>query len=146
MGEIGAAGFTLLRTSYTGPGGDLTLCASQDIIGGTPNLIQGFGQTAGSFADLGLNPLSPPVQPEWDSKLLIARGTYVGDAADFHIDTRSVDLVANVFGNAAGTAISTGGSSRNWCERLQLRSIAAAAGARSTATRRCAADYAGRHR
>jgi hypothetical protein len=94
---IGSAGFTTLRSTYTMPNKGLTFFAAQNTIGGTPHLIRGLGQTAGSFSDLGLSPFGTSVQPAWNEQLLIARGTYSGNVNDFHIDTRNVDLVANVF-------------------------------------------------
>jgi hypothetical protein len=99
---VGAAGFTVLRTDYALASGALGICASQDIIGGTPHLIRGFGQTAGSFSELGLTSPDSSNPTAWDDSLLIAQGTYVGDPSDFQLDVNSVDLVANVFSGETG--------------------------------------------
>ena len=101
-GLAGTAGFSTLRSDLNLPGIGLTIFAGQNTISPTPHLIRGFGQSAGSLSDLGLAVLGQPVQPQWDSSLLLARGTYTGDANDFRLNTNSSDLVANVFASTTG--------------------------------------------
>jgi hypothetical protein len=93
--EIGPAAFTYLRS----PDGDPEITGAQVIVPeASPNVVYGFGQTAGSFAALGITSLGPPPeQPAWDAKLLIAEGTYTG-RIDF--DRANVNLLADVFVSA----------------------------------------------
>src|SRR5688572_5059598 len=94
----GPAGFTLFRSADNAA----TLGASQDTVAPTPNLIKGFGQTANSFAGLGMTPLVPTTDPvSWDARLLIASGTYTGSNPTFNVG--SVEVFAHVFSSAQGT-------------------------------------------
>jgi hypothetical protein len=79
------------------PGRGMTFAGSQDTIGPTPHLIHGLGQQAGGFSELGLTTPANAAQPEWGNSILIAQGTYSGEASDFMIDTSAADLMANVF-------------------------------------------------
>jgi hypothetical protein len=100
-GDGGPAGFSLFRSANnavaTGTG--FMMGASQDTVAPTPYIINGFGQTASSFAaelpagntNVGI------IQPSWSGKLLLAEGLYNVNGTAPAIDFSNVDVFANVF-------------------------------------------------
>ena len=100
-------GFNLLRSSDAAS--VAALSGSQDIIGGG-QLIRGFGQTAGTWADEGINPGGAPgfTKPNligWDAELLIATGTYPVGSLTFGFNTGSPDFSTVVFTGQSGSAV-----------------------------------------
>jgi len=101
-GGASPIGFTAFRTA-DGGGTDQTLVGGIDTIGAPAgNLIRGFGQEAGNFAAKGITPIAGPEGDNWLTPLVLATGTYSGSLA---FNTSSVDLVANVFTEATGNAV-----------------------------------------
>ncbi|MGD9634694.1 MAG: PEP-CTERM sorting domain-containing protein [Pirellulales bacterium] len=98
-GDVFPAGFTLLRSgnNQVPTGSGFLIGAGQDTVTPTPYLIQGFGQTPGSWvASLPAeNTNSGIIQPSWSGKLLLAEGTYQAGAAP-SVDLANVDVFANV--------------------------------------------------
>jgi len=95
-------GFTAFR-SADGGGSNQTIVGGQDTINVAPgNLISGFGQEVSTFALKGITPLFGAESVAWTSPLVIATGTYSGDLG---FNSASVDLVANVFLDAAKQAV-----------------------------------------
>lgn len=80
----------------------LLVGTSQDTIAPTPHLIDGFGQMASSFEDMGLNPLAPVTQPVWGMPLLIAAGTYDPGAGLPDADIADGNSFVNLFLAAGG--------------------------------------------
>jgi hypothetical protein len=107
--DIYSAGFSILRSANNGiiSGTGFYITASQDTVAPTPYLIRGFGQSASSFA-AHLPPENTNIgvtQPTWDSKLLLAEGSYAAGAAPY-IDLSNIDSLVNVFNSAQGTETS----------------------------------------
>lgn len=98
--DFNPAGFTELRSADD----EAIIAASQKLIPATTHVVYGFGQTAGSFADMGLTPASTVVQPVWSAPLLLAQGTY--SAAAPSVDFGSVELSIVLF-SATGASANT---------------------------------------
>jgi hypothetical protein len=109
----GSAGFALFRSANNqiASGTGFLIGASQDTVAPTPHIINGFGQTASSFAaelpagntNIGI------IQPTWSGKLLLAEGAYnVNGAAPF-IDFSNIDVFANVFSGSGIVRAEIGG-------------------------------------
>jgi len=94
-GDFQPMGFSDLRT----PDGSATLGASQKLLPTpTSHVIFGYGQTADSFAALGLSPVGASAQPVWGSPLLLAQGTYEpGTGQGPGIDFESVNTSVVIF-------------------------------------------------
>jgi hypothetical protein len=88
------AGFTSLRSVLNDP----VVTGGQQTIPPTPNLIAGFGQVPGSFADLGLVDVTglSPVDA-WDVPILIAVGTFNGPFSEIGANTDSGNFAAAIF-------------------------------------------------
>ena len=80
----------------------LSLTATQNTINGL-YIIGGFGQSASNFAAEVTLPsgavLINAIGDPWDARLLLANGTFTGNAADVDIDTSTGGYGAAVFGN-----------------------------------------------
>jgi hypothetical protein len=98
-GDGGPAGFSLFRSANNAValGTGFMVGASQDTVAPTPYLIDGFGQTAGSFA----NELPPgntnvgTLQATWNANLLLAEGSFTGATPD--LDLANIDVFMNLF-------------------------------------------------
>jgi hypothetical protein len=100
------AGFSELRVPATDNNAvDKTVFASQQLIPNpTPNIVYGFGQTAGSWPASSYVPAAPWKQPSWDANLLLASGTYATGAQP-RVNIDATNLSVLVFDNATGTEV-----------------------------------------
>jgi hypothetical protein len=100
------AGFSELRVPATDNNAvDKTVFASQQLIPNpTPNIVYGFGQTAGSWPASSYVAAAPNKRPSWDADLLLASGTYA-TGAEPRVNIDATNLSVLVFDNATGTEV-----------------------------------------
>jgi hypothetical protein len=98
--QSGPTGFTLGRSADNVP----FIVGSQDIANPDAIMVYGMGQTANSFANLGITVGGSTLeQGAWDAELILATGTYAGLKPTFN--PVSPNGGANVFVQAAGVAV-----------------------------------------